>query len=95
MYERIYQRPPTAEETELGLEFVNQTPMRDEVSRLPDNEAGNQFQRKHGGGADQGQSSNDNGKRFGGHGGKRRAPLTSWEEYAQALLQANETSFVN
>ena len=24
-----------------------------------------------------------------------RAPLTSWEEYAQALLQANETSFVN
>jgi hypothetical protein len=25
----------------------------------------------------------------------KRAPLTSWEEYAQALLQANETSFVN
>jgi hypothetical protein len=26
---------------------------------------------------------------------KNRAPLTSWEEYAQALLQANETYFVN
>ena len=25
----------------------------------------------------------------------KHAPLTSWEEYAQALLQANETSFVN
>jgi hypothetical protein len=27
--------------------------------------------------------------------GKKRAPLKSWEEYAHALLQANETSFVN
>ena len=26
---------------------------------------------------------------------KVRAPLTPWEEYAHALLQANEASFVN
>ena len=26
---------------------------------------------------------------------KRREPLKAWEEYAHALLQANEASFVN
>ena len=31
LYERIYQRPPSAEETELGLEFVNQTPVREDI----------------------------------------------------------------
>ena len=30
-----------------------------------------------------------------GANGKLRAGMNSWEEYAQALLQANETSFVN
>jgi hypothetical protein len=90
LYERIFQRPPSAEETELGLEFVNQTPFHEDVSELPNNDAGSQFQRKNGVGGDLGQRGN--GKRIGG---KRRAPLTSWEEYAQALLQSNETSFVN
>jgi hypothetical protein len=33
--------------------------------------------------------------RFANNADRKRAPLTSWEEYAQALLQANETSFVN
>lgn len=84
LYERIYQRPPSAEETELGLEFVNQTPIRDDNSLL-DTVADNQYQRNKGRG---------NGNR-GGNGMRRRAPLTSWEEYAQALLQANETSFIN
>jgi hypothetical protein len=93
LYERIYQRPPSTQETELGLEFVTQTPLREDVSAVPNNDGGNQFQRKNGGGGNQGQR--DNRKRLGGNGGKSRAPLTSWEEYAQALLQANETSFVN
>ena len=83
LYERIYQRPPSTEETELGLEFVNQTPLRDEVSAPVEN--------------------NDDPKRLkrekrnrpGAEFNQKRAPLTSWEEYAQALLQANETSFVN
>jgi len=89
LYERIYQRPPNSAETELGLEFVNQTPMHDDVASALDNMADNQFQKN------KGQGQQGNGKRFGGNGGKKRAPLTSWEEYAQALLQANETSFVN
>ena len=87
LYERIYQRPPTDQEAALGLEFVNQTPLPGEVEPLP--------------------AGGNEGKKFNGlKGGKRnnytaspamknRAPLTSWEEFAQALLQANETSFVN
>lgn len=80
LYERIYQRPPTPEETELGLEFVQQTPLRDDPN------------------TDLASNNDDNGrKKFKANrqNGKRRAPLTSWEEYAQALLQANETSFIN
>jgi hypothetical protein len=78
LYERIYQRPPNDEEIQLGLEFVNQTPIREDVSDLPNGDTQKQPPGK--------------GK---GNGGRRRAPLTSWEEYAQALLQANETSFLN
>ena len=82
LYERIYQRPPDPEETALGLEFVNQTPLRDDPGLAA---AGNNVPSP----ARPGQANKP------GANGKKRAPLTSWEEYAQALLQANETSFVN
>jgi hypothetical protein len=77
LYERIYQRPPSPEETELGLEFVDQTPLRDPTFVMN-------------AGPGQGKPGKPGAKP-----GKQRAPLTSWEEFAQALLQANETSFVN
>jgi len=80
LYERIYQRPPNPEETALGLEFVNQTPLRDDALAAGAN------------GVTMGKPGPAN---KAGANGKKRAPLTSWEEYAQALLQANETSFVN
>ena len=89
LYQRIYQRPPSPEETELGLEFVNQTPIREDVSGVAGNEGRSPAQ--HG----VGEAQYANRKGFVANAGKRRAPLTSWEEYAQALLQANETSFVN
>jgi hypothetical protein len=89
LYERIYQRPPNAEETELGLEFVNQTPLREDASGLTRVESGGQTQKPNG------QPQYANRKGFVPNGNKKRAPLTSWEEYAQALLQSNETSFVN
>jgi len=83
LYERIYQRPPSPEETELGLEFVSQVPLQGDVTPLA--------------------GYNNDGKKLKpgkpnravANGGRYRVPLTSWEEYAQALLQANETSFVN
>ena len=83
LYERIYQRPPSPEEIELGLEFVNQTQLRDEpILEMANN---NDVLKP---------AAPARPKRVGANG-KKHAPLTSWEEYAQALLQANETSFVN
>jgi hypothetical protein len=95
LYERIYQRPPDEEETELGLEFVNQTPIREDDTTLNDGGAGNQPPQYQHGNGQNGQGQFANRKRFFANGNRKRAPLTSWEEYAQALLQANETSFVN
>jgi len=96
LYERIYQRPPNPEEIQLGLEFVNQTPIRDDGSLPPvtGGNGGNQLKRDKGDKLAKG----DRPNRFANNNnnnGRKRAPLTSWEEYAQALLQANETSFVN
>jgi hypothetical protein len=90
LYERIYQRPPDAQETELGLEFVNQTPIHEDNPAAANAAADPPPRRK----AFKGQGPLASRDGFAGNG-RRRAPLTSWEEYAQALLQANETSFVN
>jgi len=84
LYERIYQRLPEPEEMQLGLEFINQTPLREETVAQPDNNGAGENKIKPG---------KRNRPAFNGN--RQRAPLTSWEEYAQALLQANETTFVN
>ena len=90
LYERIYQRLPAAEETALGMEFVSQTQVLDEpVPAMADPDPQPRLK--------------PNGKPFKkpGKAGvrnailKKRAPLTAWQEYAQALLQGNETSFVD
>ena len=83
LYERIYQRLPEPEEVQLGLEFVNQTPLKEEFGGQPDNNSAGENKAKPG---------KRNRPAFNGN---KRAPLTSWEEFAQALLQANETTFVN
>ncbi len=93
LYERIYQRPPRPEETSLGLDFIGQTPSPEEtteqnigiqrISNTGDTFGPQQFAQK------------QNKKRGGSGAFRKRKPLTAWEEYAHALLQANETSFVN
>jgi len=93
LYERIYQRPPRQEEISLGLDFIGQTPTPEEttgqddaiqrISNTGDNFRPQQFAQKQG------------KKRGGATPFRKRKPLTVWEEYAHALLQANETSFVN
>ncbi len=85
LYERIYQRLPTPEETALGLEYVNKSPLTGAVPVLADgDDKKNKFKP---------------GKRYTDFspapGLKNRAPLSSWGEYTQALLQANEMTFVN
>jgi hypothetical protein len=79
LYERIYQRPPRQAETKLGLEFVSQTPLRDDANVVTNTAPPAERKKKN-------QPPRLN---------QKRVPLTSWEVYAQALLQANETSFVN
>jgi len=94
LYERIYQRPPKPEEVRLGIEFVTEKPETEKVAAVEavqqvsnDNDLRKQMREKQKG-----------KKKFGKGGGndfRKRAPLKIWEEYTHALLQANETSFVN
>jgi hypothetical protein len=91
LYERIYQRLPEEEETALGVEFVNQTQILDQpvtgyVEPVPVQLKPNGMPFKN--------QQRFNGNKYG-NSNRPRAPLTAWQEFAQALLQANETSFVN
>lgn len=70
LYNRIFQRPPTPEEIELGMKFIAQS-KRDESKK------------------------NASAKTRTDVSKSKRAPLTDWQQYAHALLQANEFSFVN
>ena len=93
LYERIYQRDPRPEELQLGLAFLSELPTKEKVAaanpgpgnlRRGPNRPGLLL----------------NAKQQLRRGGGRpaftaREPLNAWEEYAHALLQANETSFVN
>jgi len=90
LYRRVYQRVPRPEEITLGIQFISET-KASETSDLADIST---------------QSSNDdpprNRKQLArrqnggkGNGMRKRAPLSAWQEYAHALLQANEASFVN
>jgi len=93
LYQRIYQRPPAPEEIKLGVEFIATAPASEKVSvseaddsvRTVSNDdrptRPRQLARQQG--------------RQGPNGPRRRPPLKAWEEYAHALLQANEASFLN
>jgi len=85
LYELIYQRPPTEEEISLGLEFVANEPSREKVMLV----ANVTPARPTNGPPDSAKQPLRRG------GGRPREPLTAWEEYAHALLQTNEASFVN
>jgi len=92
LYERIYQRPPRPDEEKLGLEFIAETPESEKVS------SGDNALRP---------ISNEDAKFPPPNAGqqppfrrrpplqRKRPPLNAWQEYAHALLQANEASFVN
>jgi len=96
LYERIYQRPPRPEETQLGLEFIAQSPQPEKVASADaavqqvsnDSDERKKFRA---------QQAAKQQYRKGGRGAnfQKRPPLKAWEEYTHALLQANEASFVN
>jgi len=90
LYNRIYQRPPRPEEAKLGVEFVAEAPDPERVS-----ERESALRPVSNSGTESRPMPLGEPGRKGKAAGRKRAPLKAWEEYAHALLQANETSFVN
>lgn len=86
LYRALYQRPATDGEVDLGIEFLSQLPSSERVATLqqvafpPKGKA---------------RPENAKGKAARRSGTQTRAPLTAWQEYVHALIQANEFSFVN
>ena len=84
LYELVYQREPTPVEIKLGLNFVVHSP---EYEQVPAMATPRQVRvRKKNEKLDASFASIPTGE---------RKPLTPWEKYADALLQANEAIFVN
>lgn len=99
LYTRIYQRLPKPEEIQLGLDFIGQMPLPDSPSAKPTStavtgrpktpqERRQELQQER-------RAERLAQNRPGNAQPKKRAPLTAWQEYAHALLEANEFSFVN
>jgi cytochrome c553 len=93
LYRRIYQRPPRPEETKLGLDFIAESPATqsvasDDTVQQVSNDARRMRQKEFA-------KKQQYGKRGNTNEFHKRPPLKAWEEYTHALLQANETSFVN
>ena len=97
LYERIYQRLPQPTEIQLGLDFVSQAPLTEKpaekVASTQTRPATRQERRQEM--IQEKRAEKIGGKAPNNPPAKKRAPLTGWQEYAHALLQANELSFVN
>jgi hypothetical protein len=92
LYERIYQRPPSEEETKLGLEFVGSAPP---PAKIPVEQTQVRKVSNEGPALRPKQAAKQGMRKGAGPEFRQRAPLKGWEEYAHALMQANEASFVN
>jgi hypothetical protein len=92
LYERIYQRPPKPEEVKLGLEFITEKPEPEPVAVATAQPVSNDSDPRKRAREKQLAKKMARGRE---PVMKKREPLKIWEEYTHALLQANETSFVN
>jgi len=89
LYQLIYQRPPRPEEVKVGLEFVGQEPSQERVRPVSNDKRVVKAPLRE-------QVKQEMQRRRGGENPFRtREPLNAWEEYAHALLQANEALFLN
>ncbi len=96
LYSMIYQRKPSAEEIALGLDFVSQQPSQQRVASTAATGPANARKGfKPGQGANALPNRPGQLRRAGNQPATARAPLTAWQEYAHALFQGNEFSFVN
>ncbi len=94
LYARIYQRAARPDEIELGIEFLHGTKAIEEKVASTDSKQPVSNDERKGKAKKMAKQQGRKGQ-GGGNTFRQRAPLTPWEEYAHALLQANETSFVN
>ena len=83
LYERVYQRLPTAEEITLCKEFIAETPKQSAKVSAPPSPADNNRRVPPRLAARRPETN------------RAPAPLTAWEKYAHVLLQANELVYVN
>jgi hypothetical protein len=101
LYARIFQRQPAAEEIKLGLDFIAQTPNpnqpAEKIAAVPAaaKERSQTRQERRQEMIQERRAERLGMNRPNNPAPKKRAPLTNWQEYAHALLQANEFSFVN
>lgn len=95
LYEHIYQRQPKPEEIQLGLDFISQTPLTERVSEKPTSSSATPRTPKEIRKALAQERRAERSGQKNSPAQKKREPLTAWQEYAHALLQANEFSFVN
>jgi hypothetical protein len=88
LYERIFQREPTAVETKLAENFIEDSPAAESItqeSREHLRDIRNERPAKRGGRA----------MSLASIGPDQIRPIGAWVKYAHALLQANEAIFVN
>jgi len=95
LYATIYQRKPTQEEIALGLDFVSQEPSKERVASNVTAAPPGRRPLRPGVNQNAVAANRPNQMRRANAPSPSRAPLNAWQEYAHALLQANEFSFVN
>ena len=94
LYEMLFQRPPRSDELRLGVEFVSQKPSQEHVTRVANADFKKARQLRERGDFKDLMKLRQESRRGGRPDFAPRDPLTAWEEYAHALLQANELIFV-
>jgi hypothetical protein len=92
LYELVYQRVPTGIEVKLGEDFISESPGDDRPN------LGGASRRNGRPGANRPPAAKPaRGRNIGNtqNAVYERAPLSAWEKYAHALLQANEAAYIN
>jgi mono/diheme cytochrome c family protein len=95
LYEIIYQRPPRREEIQLGLAFLEDAATPADTAPASTASDPIRFGKGKGKLGDQMKAKREAFVAARKAGVREMKPLSAWAEYAQALLLANETSFVN
>jgi len=89
LYERIFQRDPTEVEVKLGMDFIDESPAPDQITDASREQLKDQ--------RDERRNPKKGGRAMTmvSLGPGQLRPIGSWVKYAHALLQANESIFIN